>query len=95
VNPSIRLAVLLQHLLKHERQPERRAPIWEASIKEQRRRIDRLLARNPSLERKLPECIDDAYATAVTFASVETGILEEDFPAECPYTLEFILFGKA
>ena len=86
-----RLAVLLQHLLKGEHQPERRSPGWDATIKEQRRRITRLLAQNPSLKPKLPECVNEAYATAVTFASVETGILEEDFPAECPYPLDEIL----
>jgi hypothetical protein len=86
-----RLAVLLQHLLKCEYQPERRTPSWNATIKEQRRRIARLLASNPSLSAKLAECIPDGYTTAVTFASVETGILEEDFPTECPYTTDFIL----
>ena len=38
-----RLAVLLQHMLKCERQPERRNAGWDATIKEQRRRIARLL----------------------------------------------------
>ena len=86
-----RLAVLLQQMLKCEHQPEGGAAGWDATIKEQRRRIARLLGENPSLKPKLPECVHDAYATAVTFASVETGILEEDFPAECPYPLDEIL----
>src|ERR1700691_3121234 len=77
-----RLDVLLQHLLKCEYQPERRTPSWNATIKEQRRRIARLLVSNPSLNAKLSECILDGYTAAVTFASVETGILEEDFPIE-------------
>jgi len=86
-----RLAVLLQHLLKREHQPDRRSTGWDATIKEQRRRIARLLGENPSLRPKLPECVQYAYATAATFASVETGILEEDFPGECPYTIREIL----
>jgi len=86
-----RLAVLLQHLLKCEYQPERRSASWDATIKEQRRRVERLLKQNPSLQAKLAECIEDAYQTAVTFAALETGILEEDFPSECPYQPEFIL----
>jgi hypothetical protein len=86
-----RFAVLLQHLLKCGRQSGKRAASWGATIKEQRRRIARLLDQNPSLGPKLPECVRDAYATAVTFASVETGIIEDDFPAECPYAIEELL----
>lgn len=86
-----RLAVLLQHMLKWEHQPERRTPSWAATMKEQRRRVNGLLAKNPSLKAELAETITEAYATAVTFASVETGILEEDFPAECPYAAKEIL----
>ena len=86
-----RLAVLLQYKVKCEHQPEGRNAGWDATIKEQRRRIARLLGQNPSLKPKLGECVQDAYATAVTFASVETGIVEEDFPAECRYGIDEIL----
>lgn len=88
-----RLAVLIQHLLKCEYQSDRRTPSWDATIKEQRQRLGRLMRKNPSLQSKLAECVADAYATAVTFASVEAGILEEDFPSECPYQLETVLNG--
>ena len=60
-------------------------------MKEQRRRVNGLLAKNPSLQAELAETITEAYATAVTFVSVETGILEEDFSAECPYEVKEIL----
>jgi hypothetical protein len=70
-----RLAVLIQHLLKCEYQPEKRTRSWDATIKEQRNRVQRLVRQNPSLKPKFAECIADAYSTAVTFASVETGIL--------------------
>jgi hypothetical protein len=85
------LAVLLQHMLKSEFQPERHTPGWDATMKEQRRRIARLIEQNPSLRPKLPDCIADAYATAVTFAAAETGIVEHDFPSDCPYTTGEIL----
>ena len=88
-----RLAVLIQHLLKCEYQPERRTPSWDATIREQRRRVNRLLGDNPSLKPKLESCVRDAYATAVTFASVETGIVENDFPGECPFTPESLVNG--
>jgi hypothetical protein len=86
-----RLAVLLQHMLKWEHQPERRSPGWAATMKEQRRRVNRLLAQNPSLKAGLAATIREAYITAVTFAAAETGILEEDFPAGCPYPDQEIL----
>jgi len=86
-----RLAVLLQHMLKCDRQPERRNASWEGTIKEQRRQIARLLEENPSLKPKLPDYLEDAYATAVTFASIGTGVIEEDFPARCRYAIDEIL----
>jgi hypothetical protein len=88
------LAVLLQHLLKLEFQPDKQTPGWKATIKEHRKRVNRILAENPSLKTILAETIADAYDTAVTFASVETGIIEEDFPSECPYTEGQILKGE-
>jgi Domain of unknown function DUF29 len=88
-----RLAVLLQHLLKSEHQPEKVSPGWRATIKEQRRRVNRLLDDNPSLKPKLEACIAQAYETAVTFASAETGILEDDFPSRCPWRSDQILNG--
>jgi hypothetical protein len=48
-----RLAVLIQYLLKCEYQPQRRTPSWDATIKEHRQRVARLLDRNPSLKAKL------------------------------------------
>jgi hypothetical protein len=86
-----RLAVLVMHMLKCEFQPERHSRSWDLTVKEQRRRIHRILNKMPSLGEKLAESIADAYPSAVTFASAETGIIEEDFPLECPYTLEQIL----
>jgi hypothetical protein len=48
-----RLRVLLAHLLKWQYQPDWRSKGWKYTIKEQRRRIDRLLQENPSLRHKL------------------------------------------
>jgi hypothetical protein len=85
------LAVLLQHMLKWEFQQDKRTPSWSATIKEQRRRINRSLAEMPSLKTTLNENIGYAYESAVTFASAETLIPEDDFPTECPYSVEVIL----
>ncbi|NJM46678.1 MAG: DUF29 domain-containing protein [Alkalinema sp. RU_4_3] len=45
-----RLAVLLGHLLKWDYQPEQRSNSWRATVREQRRRIDKLLRENLSLK---------------------------------------------
>jgi hypothetical protein len=90
-----RLAVLLAHLLKWEYQPDKRSRSWEGTIKEQRKRIEKHLHKNPSLKAELAETISSAYDIAVTFASVETGIIEEDFPMPCPYSIEQILIEPA
>ncbi|HUQ90087.1 MAG TPA: DUF29 domain-containing protein [Bryobacteraceae bacterium] len=87
------LAVLIQHLLKSEYQPEKATGGWQATIREQRRRIARLLAHNPSLKPKIPDAIAEAYEIAIIFASVGTGIIEDDFPITCQYSEEQILGG--
>jgi ribosomal protein L29 len=86
-----RLTILLTHLLKWEFQPDRRSSSWKGTIKEQRHRIARLLLKMPSLQACLDESIADAYAIARISAGVETGMVEEDFPSECPYSTEQIL----
>ena len=82
-----RLGVLLAHLLKWVYQPERRGNSWQATIEEQRRRIERLLRKNPSLKSKLAECFCDAYGDARLIAVRETGFNKNSFPSDCPFTL--------
>ncbi|NEX23541.1 DUF29 domain-containing protein [Thiorhodococcus mannitoliphagus] len=79
-----RLGVLLAHLLEWRYQPERRGASWEATIKEQRQRIVRLLRKNPSLTAKLEEIIQDAYSDARLIARRETGLPEETVPPDNP-----------
>ena len=83
-----RLGVLLAHLLKWRYQPERRGVSWETTIREQRRRLTRLLADNPSLQPRLPKAHDDAYGDARLIARRETALPEPTFPATSPFTLE-------
>jgi ribosomal protein L29 len=45
-----RLAVLIGHLLKWKYQPKRQSHSWKATIREQRRKIARLLQRNSGLK---------------------------------------------
>jgi hypothetical protein len=85
-----RLAVLLLHLLKWQFQPARRGSGWLRTIREQRRRIQRHLADNPSLTAKLAEAITAGYGDALIGAGDETGLAESVFPTQCPWSFEQI-----
>lgn len=86
-----RLEVLLMHLLKWRYQPERQGRSWRLTVKEQRRRLARLLAENPSLRAELPAIFADAYADAVLSTARETGLEETAFPDTCPFALADVL----
>jgi len=86
-----RLAVLLAHLLKWEFQADKRSSSWRGTIKEQRRRILKLLAESPSLKNEIENQLVDAYESAIIIASNDTGMSEFDFPSKCPFELEQIL----
>lgn len=80
-----RLALLFTHLLTWRFQPTLRSRSWELTIKEQRRRLKRHLAQNPSLKSKLPQAREDAYGDAILEAARQTGLAEENFPPTCPF----------
>jgi hypothetical protein len=81
-----RLGVLLCHLLKWQFQPAFRGHSWRLTIIEQRIRILRHLADNPSLKARLDESVTDAYGDAVRLAAAETGLARSAFPPVCPYS---------
>lgn len=83
-----RLGILLGHLLKWEFQPSQRSKSWFATLREQRRRISRLLERSPSLQPYLPEALENAYQDALDLAVRETSLSYKNFPSKCPYELE-------
>jgi len=83
-----RLAVLLAHLLKWQFQPGLRGNSWRLTIREQRRRAERILGQNPSLRAGLPAILVEAYGDAVLIAERETGLPENTFPADCPWTFD-------
>ncbi len=82
------IAVLTQHLLKWDFQPERRSRSWEQSIAEQRRQIQRLLRRNPGLKSVLLEGIEEGFADGRGRALVETKLPKNALPLSCPYAFE-------
>lgn len=86
-----RLSVLLGHLLKWQYQPEQRSNSWMATIREQRRQANDLLAENPSLKPQMAEILQQAYLNGLDLAVRETNLPYEALPSECPYSLEQIL----
>jgi hypothetical protein len=86
-----RLEVLLLHLLKWLLQPDRRSKSWRRSANEQRREIEKLLRKMPSLRPRLPQALPEAYSYAVRAAVEETDLPKEAFPPTCPFALDEVL----
>ena len=85
------LKVLIVHLLKWVFQPELRGVSWQLTIQEQRDQLHELLADNPSLNNQMTASLERTYPRAVKRTALETSLIEETFPKECPFRLEDIL----
>lgn len=83
------IVVVLTHLLKWQFQPEGRSGSWKGSIKNGRRRIQRLFNDQPSLKPYLEEILAEAYEEAREWAEDETGL--DTFPSFSPYSIQEIL----
>jgi hypothetical protein len=83
-----RLAVLIAHLLKWQCQPIRRSKSWILTIKNQRFEILDLLEESPSLKHQIELKFNHAYEKAKIICSEQTGIDEDELPANCPFSLE-------
>ena len=86
-----RLGILMGHLIKWEYQPGYRGASWRATIREQRRKIRKLLEKNPSLKSFLEEALIEAWEDALDLAERETGLPVESFPQERKYEFDQIL----
>ena len=88
-----RLEVLVMHLLKWRYQPERRerGRGWRSTIREQRRRLTRLLQDSPSLRSEVSTFLDDGYLHACRKALDETRLPPDTFPPTCPWTVVQVL----
>jgi Domain of unknown function DUF29 len=82
------LTVLTQHLLKWDHQPSRRTRSWALTIREQRRRVVRVLKENPSLKSRLSEAMAEGYDYGRLRALGETKLAESALPESCPYTFD-------
>lgn len=84
-----RLAVLIAHLLKWQFQPVRQSNSWKYTIKEQRFRVKQLLEESPSLKYEIEmKAFKTAYQEALILAAKQTGIAEDNFPKDCPFSLQ-------
>jgi hypothetical protein len=81
-----RFEILIMHLLKWQFQPNLRSRSWQLTIKEQRLRLEKLIAENPSLKSSLDDIQEKIYPLAVISAEKETGL--SSFPETCPYELK-------
>ncbi|MEA3642731.1 MAG: DUF29 domain-containing protein [Lamprobacter sp.] len=80
------LKVLIVHLLKWRYQPSFRGVSWRLSIANARDEIAELLEDSPSLRRKIGELVARRYPAARNRAALETGLAEETFPDNCPFS---------
>jgi hypothetical protein len=80
------LRVLMHHLLKWDHQPALRSRSWTITIREQRRRVERQLRKNPGLKSRLDEALLEAYEDAHDDAARETGLPLRTFPSSNPYS---------
>jgi hypothetical protein len=86
-----RLETLLAHMLKRDHQPDKRSRSWDNTIDDQRRPLERLLKRSPSLRRDLAGTLAEMYPYAVRKAVRETKMGSVSFPAQLPYSVEQVL----
>ena len=93
-----RLIVLLTHLLKlhvaaqHLPMDLQRAGVgWHRTCRTQRLHLAKVLRRNPSLHRIMPDELPDAYEIARVEAAGALAIDEAAVPASCPWTVEQVL----
>ena len=79
------LRVLILHLLKWDHQPSMRSRSWTLTIREQRRRAERQLRKNPGLKSQIDEALEAAYEDARLEAANETGLPLSLFPTRRPF----------
>jgi hypothetical protein len=83
--------IILLHMLKWDHQPERRSRSWVTSIRSHRVAASDVLEDSQGLKRRRDIALARAYRRARIEAGGETGLGEDAFPAECPYSLEEIM----
>jgi Domain of unknown function DUF29 len=85
-----RLTTLLAHILKWLYQPERRSGGWHATVLHQQFELADM-ASSGVLRTHAEAVLDHSYANAIKQAAVETGLSQDTFPKQCPYSIEELL----
>jgi hypothetical protein len=85
------LRVLMLHLLKWDHQPSMRSRSWTLTVREQRRRAERQLRKNPGLKSQVDEALEAAYEDARLEAANETGLSLSVFPVRRPFDYSEIM----
>ena len=100
-----RLTVLVSHLLKWQLQPDHlivdllkwrsepgaRCGNWRSAILQQRFEIERIIEDSPSLREFATGRLGEAYSDARERVVEALGLLQPDFPSDCPFTLDQVL----
>ena len=85
------LRVIVLHLLKWDHQPERRSRSWYGSIAVHRKHVSKVLRKNPGLKSVLDEAVAEAYEVARIEAATQTGLEQERFDYDNPYSWDEIM----
>lgn len=86
-----RLGILIGHLLKWVYEPAQRSKSWQATIREQRRAIHKLISQSPSLQPHLHALVEETHQAGLDLVVRETGLNYENLPGECPFSVEQVL----
>ena len=85
------IQIVLMHLLQWQFQAVKKTASWQPSLKKDRRAVAKLFRGNPSFLPKLQAVINKEYPAAMENAVFETGLPEQSFPADCPYSSQSVI----
>lgn len=87
-----RYSILLCHLLKWQRQPERRGRSWANTIRDQRESIVELLLEAPNLKHVMEDATwqSRVWRAARSRAVHEAGFDYDGLPGNLPWTLQLV-----
>jgi hypothetical protein len=71
--------------------PHLRSRSWTLPIRGQRLEVAAVLEESPSLRGRAGKILAKAYTIARLAAERETGLPEQTFPADCPWTLDQVM----
>ncbi len=89
-----RLKILIAHVLKWNVQKDKRSSSWRATVTTQRHELEDDFQASRTLRNHAEAILAETYAKASEWASDETGLPAQTFPAECPWTLDQLLSAE-